>query len=104
MVETPGVLQVLVELLEVPLGGAVAEALGRGALGADRGAPDQIEGADALGGGDVWSADAGFEGVNVWASAFLCDAEQRGQGAYRAKASGVLLGNEGNRDSSGLCG
>ena len=44
MVENPGVLQVFVELLEVPLERTVAEALGRGAFGADRGAPDLVEG------------------------------------------------------------
>ena len=63
-------LQVLVEHLEVPLEGAIAQALGRGAFGADGGAPDLVKGADALGGGEIWPAYAGFEGVEVWASAF----------------------------------
>ena len=81
-----------VDFPNVPLERAVPEPVGRGALGADGGAPDLVEGADALSGGEVGSADAGFEGVEVRATALQRDAVKRWQGAYAAECGRVFLG------------
>ena len=67
-------LQVLVELVEVPSERAISEALRRGAFGADGGAPDLVEGAYALLGGEVGSSDGGLESVEDGASASEGDA------------------------------